>query len=68
MRTFTVASMSGLMKEAGFQEVICRAVYFKPSVGRVEGLITGLLRLYQQLRGYPAETPHLVYMGQKSEI
>ena len=42
MRSVTATTLSGWMQEAGFQEVVCRPVYFKPQA-------TVFGRLYQAL-------------------
>ncbi len=66
MRSVTAAALSGWMQEAGFQEVVCRPVYFKPQATVFGRLYQKLYSGYRRLRGDHPQSPHLIYIGRKS--
>jgi 2-polyprenyl-3-methyl-5-hydroxy-6-metoxy-1,4-benzoquinol methylase len=61
VRSFSVASLSGLMKKYGFDEVVCEG----RDLARNE-TINAISKLYKKLTGQPPYNPNLIYIGRKS--
>ncbi len=68
MRSVTPTALSGWMREAGFLEVVCRPIYFRPQATIFGRLYQKLYSGYRRLRGDNPQFPHLIFIGQKSEF